>query len=375
MVMFINRSGSIVLFFMTLYLTRHLHFSIVEAGQMMSIYGAGALVGSYFGGWMSDKWGTKWVQFFSLVFSGAGFIILGFVTKPVAIALILFYVAMSAEALRPANNTAMASVCLPEKRARGFALNRLAINLGISIGPTVGGFLASYHYGLLFWVDGITCLIAALILWFLFRGKQFEKQLIDAESSSTSQGSPWKDRIFLIILGFTFISGIVFFQLFNTWPLFLREEYRLVEQQIGLLMMMNALMVVFLEMPLIRHLETFRKFRVIAVGEILLFGGFGLLALSRGWLYATFTVIIWTFGEMLVFPNLSGFIANRASDLNRGKYMGMFTFTFALAFVTAPALGTAVYSAYGSKMLWLGCGGVGLLIGGGYFILDRKIDR
>jgi len=168
---FINRAGSMVLFFLSLYLTQKMGFTISEAGQMISLYGMGALIGSYTGGWLSDRIGSIRVQMISLVLSAFGYVILGYMRQPIYIASMLFVVAIVAEALRPANNTAISEVSSPELRARGFALNRLAINLGVSIGPALGGFLALYSYHYLFWIDGLTCLAGFSLLLYFFKGK------------------------------------------------------------------------------------------------------------------------------------------------------------------------------------------------------------
>ncbi len=172
LVVLINRSGSMVLFFMSLYLTDELRFSVADAGNIISVYGFGYLAGSFLGGWLSDKWGTSRVQLLSLALSGVGYIAIRFLSDFYEIAIAIFLLAVVAEAFRPANATALANVAPPEKRARAFALNRLAINLGITIGPALGGFLATLDYHYLFWVDGITSFAAAVIFYrLLFRAK------------------------------------------------------------------------------------------------------------------------------------------------------------------------------------------------------------
>ncbi len=130
--------------------------------------------------------------------------------------------------------------------------------------------------------------------------------------------------------------GINFLQIFNTWPLYLEEHYHLPEDKIGLLLAVNAIMIVLLEMPLVHMIENFQPLKIMAAGAFLLFSGFALLPLDSAFSWAVLTVIIWSAGEILVFPLLAGFIANRADDSNRGKYMGMFSFSFGLAFTTAP---------------------------------------
>ena len=140
--------------------------------------------------------------------------------------------------------------------------------------------------------------------------------------------------------------GLAFVQIFNTWPLYLKSVYSLLEDKIGLLLALNALMVALIEMPLTHSLEKFNIIKIMGLGGFLLLFGFSLLPFGDTFLFAAGTVIIWSTGEMLVFPFMAGFISNRANNNNRGKYMGMFTFTFALALVIGPALGTWIYDTY-----------------------------
>jgi len=373
-VVFVNYSGSMVLFFMTLYLTRKLGFPVWQAGRMISIYGLGSLLGSYLGGWLSDIIGTKRVQFFSLLCAGFGYIVLGYLRSPISLGITMFVLAIIAESFRPANVTAMAEVCPPQIRPRGFALNRLAVNLGITIGPAIGGWLAVMDYIYLFWVDGLTYISAAILFFLLFRS---DSDVISSakKNDTPANASPWKDPPFLITLGACFLIGILFYQLFNTWPLYLREYVGLSEDRIGLLLSMNGIMIVLIEMPLIHRLEKTNPLRIISWGSLLLFSGFVLLPFGRGYSYAALMVVIWTMGEIMAMPLISTFIASRAPDRSRGKYMGMYTFVFASAFVAGPALGTWIYETLGPFYLWTGLGVIGVIVWAGIRFADRLVSR
>ncbi len=374
LVILINRSGSMVLFFMTLYLTRRLDFSVILAGQMISLYGFGSIIGNWLGGWFSDRWGTGRVMWLSLLFSGIGFLTLMVCKTPAAFGPVLFTLAVVSEAFRPANAAAMAGAVEPSMRARAFALQRLAVNLGVAIGPALGGFLARRDYGYLFWVDGLTCLAAALLSWRYFRDSARPDQF-DPPAPKNKAESPLRDPVLVRVLGLFFLMGILFFQLFNTWPLTLREQYLLTEDRIGLLLTLNAAMIVFIEMPLIHRLEKKDPLRIIRVGALLLFSGFVLLPLGGTFPFAALTVVVWTSGEILVFPLIMAVVSNRADDVNRGRVMGLFTLVFSLSFIAGPALGTRVYDTWGSSTLWFGFAGVGFLVWLGFTRLQRLYDQ
>lgn len=373
-VVLVNRSGSIVLFFMTLYLTKSLDFSIAAAGKVLSIYGIGSILGAYLGGLLTDKLGAKNIQIFSLVSSGMGFIALGYVQSPLEITVLMFFVAIVNEAFRPANATAVGNVCPAELRPRGFGLNRLAINVGVTIGPAVGGFLARIDYLYLFWADAITCIFAAGLMWYFFRGQEFEMES-KVKKDENPIMSPWRDGLFLFFAALILASGLMFTQLFSTWPVYMRDVYMLLEDKIGLLMALNALFIVFVEMPLIHRIEDFQPMRVVAIGALFLFGGFAILPLGESMLFAAFSVIIWTIGEMLVFPIAISFVANRSTDQNRGKYMGLFTVTHGMAFVLGPVMGTWIYDVMGPTQLWIFAGVLGVISYAGLLLLQHRLHN
>ena len=359
---------------MTLYLTQKLGYNIETAGKAISIYGLGSLVGAYLGGWLSDKWGPSRVQFVSLISSAFGFIILGYLETYLTIIIFLFLVAICNESFRPAKSTAIGQVSNPENRARSFGLNRLAINFGITIGPAVGGILASINYLYLFWIDGITCFVAAFILFFFIKKYKLELGK-NKEDKVETASSPWKDKTFLAIIGLLLFIGMVFFQLFNTWPIYLKEICTISERNIGTLFAINGFLIVLIEMPLIHFVEKKNILKVITVGTLFIFAGFSMLPLGTSFIFVAITVVIWTLGEILIFPNVSAFISNRTTNLNRGRYMGLFTLTFSLAMVLGPIMGSWIYNSFTPTTLWFSIGVLGIFIFFGFLIVDKINKR
>jgi predicted MFS family arabinose efflux permease len=373
----VNASGAMVIFFLSLYLTRRLGFTPARAGQALSLYGAGSLAGAYLGGWFSDRIGSTSVQKLSLVLSGGFLLALGQVRSPSGLLPLLFLFSVAAGALYPANAASMARVCPPDLQVKGFALNRLANNLGVTIGPAVGGLLALRDYRLIFWADGLTCIAAAglfLVIWKKPEGKLRAAEAKEGSKLSGDVRTPWRDRPFLLLMLLVVVWGAVFVQLLATFPLYMRGVYGLAEDQIGRLLAVNTILIVTLEMALMERVRAYSRTRMINLSFILLGLGFGLMPLGRGFFYAAFTVAVWTFGEILSMPLVTALIAGRAGPKTRGRYMGIFSFAFSLSFIVGPAAGAAVFGHYGGKALWFGCAGVAVILAVSFSALRRSLE-
>jgi predicted MFS family arabinose efflux permease len=174
--------------------------------------------------------------------------------------------------------------------------------------------------------------------------------------------------IFVLVFGI----GLVFSQLFSTFPLYMHAVFGFAENRIGQLLAINTVMIVLFEMVLLHRLKDVRPLKVIALGALLTGLGFALTPLGRGFFYAAVTVAVWTMGEMLSLPLLTSEISNRSHEGNRGRHMGWFGVSFSLAWMLGPMAGAGIYARVSPLALWLGCGGMGIILMLGFLLLDRR---
>ena len=376
----VHRSGTMVLPFLTLYLTTRHGFSAREAGGVLSLYGVGAIGGAYVGGWLSDRVGSISTQVVGLCLSAGGLAVLSSMQSPLSIVVIVLLWSIVVESIRPANAVTLAELSPPQLQVRAFGLRRLAMNLGMSIGPAVGGVLAVYSYLWLFFVEASVSLLAAGLLWALFHHR---RQSVERERSnytatasrSATPRSPWRDGVFLALVGLVTLLVTVLCQLFGAYPLTLSEEYHLPEYTIGLVFTLNTLVIVVFQMPIIHAVARFDPLQVIGLGAFLLCAGFALLPLTSSLGPIGVTVLVWTLGEMLTTPLLEGFVAHRSSVESRGQYMGLFSAAFSLAFVLAPLGGTWVYEVWGYRTLWFLCGVLGVMLWAAFSFLSVMVRK
>ena len=375
-VMLINRSGTMVLPFMTLY-CKHIGYSTKQAGYVVAIYGIGSLVGAFIGGKISDRFGFYYTQFFALFCGGILFLTLGQMNTYFSICISTFFLSMVNESFRPANATAIAHYSTPENRTQAFSIVRLAINLGWGVGGALGGLLASINYHLLFWVDGCTNITAAfLLLWLLpkvslAQQKNISKTTVIKEKAK----SAYADKPFLYFIGLQLFFAICFFQLFTTIPLYFKEGLHINEFWIGVLMAMNGMIIAIFEMIIVFKLEGRRPYlRLMTYGAVLMGISFSVLNISfiHGFAIAVFAMIIITFAEMIAMPFMNSYYISRSSAGNRGQYAAYYTMAWSAAQVFGSTGGTQIAYAIGFNNLWWIIAGICMLTAIGYQLLYAK---
>lgn len=357
----INRAGTMVIPFLSLYLTQDLSFSLEKVGIIMTCFGLGSLVGSWLGGKLTDLFGPYKVMFFSLHLSGLMFIFLQFITSFETVCLAVFLLMIIADAFRPATFVALSTYSKPENKTRSVTLIRLAINLGFSAGPALGGLIIAYiGYDGLFWVDGLSCIVAAWLLLAVLNPKK--ATILDAVQN-TSPRSAYKDGPYLIFILTMVIFGFVFVQYFSTIPLFYSEARGLTESQIGLLLAMNGFIIFIFEMPLIKYLETrpLSKISHMITGLALVSISLIILNMTSWTGILVIGMLLMTLGEMIAFPFSNAFAMDRARRGNQGEYMALYSIAFSASHIFAHNSGFLSIANFGYSFTWYAASIIGLV--------------
>ncbi len=350
--MLVNRSGTMVIPFMTMYCTQQLHFSLPRAGIVMSLFGAGAIAGAYIGGRITDKFGFYSQQLASLLLGGIMFIITGFLQTYLSLCIGTFILSMCNESFRPANAAAIAYYSEPENRTRSYSLNRLAINLGWAVGGALGGILASINYHLLFWVDGCTNIIAAILLFKLLPYAKSKASII--KDKSLVKQHAYRDKFYVAFIIITFFFAACFFQIFTIQPVFFKTQWHYNEAFIGFLMALNGIIIVFSEMILVHSIEG-KKLNTffIRIGFFVSAISFACLNILPASVFtACFSITLITIGEMLSMPFMNSFWIQRSGLHNRGEYAALYAIAWSVAQIAAPLSGSHIAASYSFTALW-----------------------
>lgn len=370
----INRAGTMVIPFLSLYLTENLHLSVSDVGWVMSAFGLGSVAGSWLGGKLTDTFGFYKTMIYSLLATGFLFIALQFLTTFKSICIGIFIVMMVADAFRPALFVALNAYSKPENKIRSLTLIRLAINLGFSAGPAIGGLIIiGLGYAGLFWVDGLTCIIATLVMIKMLHPKK-TNVLDDVKKEQPT--SAYKDGSFLIFLIAMALFGIVFLQYFSTITLYYKEIHGLSELQIGLILGLNGLLIFIFEMPLIKWLEStsFTKLKLMLYGVVLT--GVSLLVLNlTSWSGILIVgMILMTIGEMIAFPFSNAFAVESAQKGNQGEYMALYSISFSIAHIFGHNAGLQMTYKFGFDITWYLVSAVALVCAIILYALNKKLN-
>lgn len=371
LVLFINRAGTMVIPFLTLYLTSQLKMSEAAAGRLISVYGVGSICGAYLSGRLSESFGAVRLQTVCMFLTAPGYYLIGQWHSWPPIAASLFFLSVANEAVRPANATAITKLTTPENRTRAFALQRLALNLGFSFGPAIGGVLATINFRLLFICDAATSLLAGFTLLYFFRMRHVESPNGHAETPAV-RVSPLEDRVFVAFVMLSVTTMLVFMQFNTTYPLFLRDHFHLSKPLIGLMYAVNTSIIVAVEMLLIDSVKRWPLIRTIGWGSALTCVGFGMLPFGSSTAYAVLAMVVVTIGEMLSFPLAAAFVANRSQQGSESLYLGWYVMMHSIALVVGPAVGAAMYQV-NHNAPWIAGLGIAVVVATGFQLLAARV--
>lgn len=366
LVTFINRAGAMVIPFLSLYLVNAKGFSLPQVGIIMTCFGLGSLAGTWVGGKLTDLIGFYKVIVISLFLGGIGFIMLQFIDSFYGFCIGIFSLIFVADSYRPAIFVAADSYSKPGNVTRSITLIRLAINLGFSIGPLIGGIIiATISYTSLFWIDGISCMLASFGLFIWLKPKR-QKESDSHTNEVKKEGlPPYMSGLFMLFIFIMIINGTTFVQYFSVMPLYYEKAHFLTEDLIGWLMFLNGATIVVFEMPLIAWLERRNMSKTIATfwGIFFMALSFLVLNLSSWSGVLVIGMLLMTLGEMVGSPFSNALALEMSPKGRKGSYMGLYSMSFSFSHIIGHNSGMNLVNTYGFDITWYLMTAVLIIIG------------
>jgi MFS family permease len=363
---FIDRIGGSLLFpFFALYLTSKFNVGMADVGVLFAAFSISSFAGSAIGGALTDRFGRKGVIIFGLVASSMSSLAMGFANSFQMFFALAIFVGILSDVAGPAHQAMVADILPEDKRADGYGIIRVAFNLSVTIGPAIGGLLAARSYLLLFVSDAVISLLTVLLIA-LFLPETKPKAHPDTPeptvaSSFAGYGKVFRDRAFMLFLGAVMLQVFTYMNMNTTLGVYLRNEHGTSELRYGMLLSLNAAMVVLLQFPITRRIKNYPPMLMMAIGTVLYAIGFAMYGFVSAYVMFMAAMVIITIGEMIVSPVAQALVASFAPEEMRGRYMAVSGFSWGIPFAIGPYLAGLVIDGPTPQYLWYIAGFIGLL--------------
>jgi len=373
---FIASTGSSIIWpFQLIYVSGVLHKPIATVATLISVSSAVGMLVSFLGGSIADRFGRKPVMFAAQVAHGLAYLLMSRATTYTGFLLPMAIMGAAMPFYAVGSDAMMADLIPPEERNRAYSILRMINNAGIAIGPAIGGFVVSKSYPLAFYGAAAGMLTYSLILLFFVRETLDRKLPGAGESFFTNlrgYGRVLRDRSYIIFVASVAFGLIAPLMMWTLLAVYTKTYFGLPEYLYSWLPITNALMCVFVQYFVTLVTRRHRPMPVIAVGMMIYALGVGSVArMSDFWGFWVSMVII-TFGELILIPTGTTYAANRAPADLRGRYMTVYWLTWMLARSTAPIIGGFLNDRIAPQAIWYGGLIIGLVSTLGLFLLARQ---
>jgi MFS family permease len=366
--------------FLTIYVSEQLNISLTEVAALISLNGVVTLVASFLAGPAADHAGRKRLMVISLAGNGLTYFLFSQASAYWMFALLMAMRGFFPAFFKVATNAMISDLVEPERRPEAFAQMRMWQNLGIAIGPALGGFVVVTSYEIGFTVAAVGMTLYTLAIAIFARETKPDQPAVDGAASGPrlrfgGYASLARDRRFM-----TFILFFTLFQMCSVmlWVLlgvYAKQNYDLPESQYGLIQATNALMVVLFQVSVTRVTKRYAALQVMFAGALIYALGVASVALGHGFWSFWMSYVVVTIGELIIAPTAVSFVADSAPVDQRGRYMGVFSLAQGAAGTVAPVLGGQLNDRIGPKAIWIGSGLLGLAGAAGFWLMDKRLNR
>lgn len=359
--------------FLMIYVSERLDQPLTSVAVLITVNSVFGLVFSFISGPIIDRVGRKWVMVISLGVNGLVYVLMSQAsTLPSFIWLMALGGAFN-PLYRVGADAMMADLIAPEKRTEAYSLLRMGNNVGVALGPAIGGFIATISYTVAFSFAAGGMIIYGVLVALLARETLPEKSTAaQAPERFGGYGKIFRDGPFMSFIGAFTLTQICAAIMWVLLSVYAKQNFGVPENQYGLIPTTNALMVVFFQLAVTRLVRPYPAMSILALGTLIYAVGLGSVALGQGFWGFWLSMVVFTVGELILTPTATTRAANLAPPEMRGRYMSIFGLTWSVAAGIGPVLGGILNDQVGPASIWLGGMVIGFISAGLFLLLGRK---
>jgi MFS family permease len=364
--------------FLMIYASNKLNLPLSKAATLITINASAGLISTLIAGTVADRFGRKLVMTVSLFTNGAIYLFMSQADTYGSFAALMLLAGFSNPLYAVGADAMLADLLTVDKRNDGYAIIRMVNNAGIAIGPAIGGFVAGSSYDLAFYGAAAGMLTYGLIL-LLFSRETLDRAAIQVRGMATKIPGGFRrvfrDRGYLAFTACIAFGLIAPAMVWSLLAVYSNQNFGLSEQLYGWIPTTNALMCVFIQYPVTQITKRFNPMPVIALGMLVYALGVGSVVLMSGFTGFWLAMVIMTFGELILVPTASKFVADRSPVDLRGRYMSIFWLTQGISRAIAPLYGGWLNDRISPQAIWVGGFAVGLSSSLGLVALSRSMPE
>jgi MFS family permease len=363
--------------FLMIYVSEKLNMPLTQIASLTTINAGVGLLFNFIAGTATDKLGRKWVMVISLLGNCAFYLLLGNATTYGGYAIAMALSGMFSPLYRVGADAMLADIIPMEQRSEAYSVMRMSNNLGISLGPTIGGFIAMQSYTAAFYLAASGMVIYGILIAVFARetlpGQKSSPQVSVKETGGYR--NLLKDKHYL-----SFVSAFTFSQLTLSmmWVLlsvYAKTNYNIPEQQYGFIAGTNAMMVVLFQFGVNKINQRYEPLKVMIIGALFFGVGVGSVALGASFWAFWLSMVIMTIGELILVPTTTTYAANQAPPDLRGRYMSIYSLSWGTASGIGPIFGGFLNDNFGPRFIWIGGFISGMISATWFSVLTRKKQR
>ncbi len=373
-----SAGSSLIWPFQLIYISKTLTLPISAVATLISISSATGLIASLMGGTIADKLGRKPIMFAAQAAHGLAYLLMSQARSYIGFAIPMTIMGAAMPFYSIGSDAMMADLIPSEKRTSAFAILRMINNAGIAIGPAIGGLIVAQSYSLAFYLAAGGMIAYSLLLLTSARETlqhHSTPSISPKKETLGGYGQVFGNRSFMAFVMTVTIGMIGPLMMWILLAVYINRYYGVPEYLYSWMPVTNALMCVFVQYPVTMFTRRLPAKNAITLGMFIYALGVGSVALMTNFWGFWLSMVIMSFGELILVPTGSKYVADIAPENLRGRYMSIYWLTWGLARAAAPMVGGYLHDAIAPQAIWWGGLAIGLASTLGLFLLSQRPEN